>query len=126
MAAMFAARTRTNQQQLRYFAAGICGLMGIFIIFHWIRYVFNKSSMRGTAITRPFSVISRQVSKSAMYHFLPLTMIRNVRNLLVRKVPLFPSSGHALLFLAYLGINFAITFTNIEIVYSSIANRCGW
>lgn len=69
MAAMFAARTKVNQQQLRYFAAGICGLMGIFIIFHWIRYVCNKSAVRGTAITRPFSVISRRVSQSTTLHY---------------------------------------------------------
>ncbi|KUI55365.1 Ferric/cupric reductase transmembrane component 2 [Cytospora mali] len=109
MASRFAARTRVNQQQLRYYAAGICGLVGIFIIFHWVRYVFNKPALRRTAITHPFRVISR-----------------NVRNLLVRKVPWFPSSGHALLFMAYLAINLALTFTNIEIVYANIANRCGW
>ncbi|ROV92348.1 hypothetical protein VMCG_09144 [Cytospora schulzeri] len=90
MSSKFAARTKTNQQQLRYYAAGICGLMGIFIIFHWIRYVFNKSTSRRTT------------------------------------VPYFPSSGHALLVAAYLGINLALTFTNIEIVYANIANRCGW
>lgn len=109
MASRFAARTRVNQQQLQYYAAGICGLMGIFIIFHWIRYVFNKSTSRRTASTNPFRVVSR-----------------NVRNLLVRKVPCFPSSGHALLVAAYLGINLALTFTNIEIIYVNIANRCGW
>lgn len=62
MASRFAARTRVNQQQLRYYAAGICGLMGIFIIFHWVRYLFNKSTSKRTGVTHPFVVLSRQVS----------------------------------------------------------------
>lgn len=49
-----------------------------------------------------------------------------VRNLLVRKVPGFTSSGHALVVAAYVAINFSLTFTNVQITAASIANRCGW
>ncbi|KAI3393953.1 hypothetical protein diail_3432 [Diaporthe ilicicola] len=111
-AAMFAARLRVNQQQLRYLAAGICALMGLFIVFHWIRYVFNKANSKHrspSSVAYPFRLISR-----------------NARKLLVRKIPGFTSSGHALLVAAYLAINIAVTFTNVTLVYSSIANRCGW
>ncbi|KAK7723173.1 hypothetical protein SLS63_008946 [Diaporthe eres] len=38
----------------------------------------------------------------------------------------FTSSGHALLVASYLAVNIAVTFTNVTLVYSSIANRCGW
>lgn len=38
------ARIKTNQQQLRYFAAAICGLMAVFIVSHWLRAIFNKKS----------------------------------------------------------------------------------
>lgn len=60
--AMFAARLRTNQQQLRYFAAGICALMGLFIVVHWIRYLFNKADSKSRSSSRvayPFRLISR-------------------------------------------------------------------
>lgn len=60
--AMFAARLRVNQQQLRYFAAGICGLMGLFIVFHWIRFLFNRansSNRSNSGITYPFRLLSR-------------------------------------------------------------------
>lgn len=110
--AMFAARLRVNQQQLRYFAAGICALMGLFIVFHWIRYICNKASSKNksnTAATYPFRLLTR-----------------SIRNILVRKIPGFTSSGHALLFAAYLSVNLAATLTNVTLVYSSLANRCGW
>ncbi|KAJ4419243.1 hypothetical protein N0V82_005046 [Gnomoniopsis sp. IMI 355080] len=102
----FTARTLTNRQQLRYFAAGICGLMAIFIITHWLRVVFNK-----------LSTPSKNPVRSAS---------RLVRNVLVRKFPGFPSSGHALVVATYVAINFAVTFTNVNISVGGIANRCGW
>lgn len=61
--AMFAARLRVNQQQLRYFAAGICALMGLFIVFHWIRYLFNRASSKSKSSPGvayyPFRLLSR-------------------------------------------------------------------
>lgn len=60
--AMFAARLRVNQQQLRYFAAGICALMGLFIVLHWIRYLFNKATSKSrsnSGIAYPFRLLSR-------------------------------------------------------------------
>ncbi|KAJ4395932.1 hypothetical protein N0V93_000148 [Gnomoniopsis smithogilvyi] len=102
----FTARTLTNRQQLRYYAAGICGLMAVFIITHWLRVVFNK-----------LSPSSKNPVRSAS---------RLVRNLLVRKFPGFPSSGHALVVAAYVATNLAVTFTNVDISVGGIANRCGW
>lgn len=49
-----------------------------------------------------------------------------MRNLLVRKVPGFTSSGHVLVVASYVAINLALTFTNVQITSASIANRCGW
>jgi len=52
---------------------------------------------------------------------------RMVRHVLTHRVPGFTSIGHALLVLVYLGINIALTVTNIN--WSSlmgIANRLGW
>ncbi|KAF3760842.1 hypothetical protein M406DRAFT_343011 [Cryphonectria parasitica EP155] len=81
-------RTQKNQQQLRRYAAGICGLMTIFIVTHWLRLI--------------------------------------LRNLLVRKVPGFTSSGHVLVVVAYVAINLSLTLTNVTMSISGIANRCGW
>jgi hypothetical protein len=52
---------------------------------------------------------------------------RMVRHVLTHRVPGFTSIGHALLVMVYLGINIALTVTNIK--WSSlmgIANRLGW
>lgn len=38
----FTARTHVNQQQMRYYAAAMCGLVGIVIVSHWARVVSNK------------------------------------------------------------------------------------
>ncbi|CAN8106228.1 unnamed protein product [Discula destructiva] len=105
-ASYFAARTRVNQQQMRYFAAGVCGLIAVFILAHWLRVLFNKLS---TSPKNPLRTVSRFV-----------------RNLLVRSFPGLPSTGHALVVAAYLAMNLALTFTNVTIKASSIANRCGW
>lgn len=86
---MFAARTKVNQQQLRYFAAGICGLMGVFIIFHWTRYVFNKPAFRGSNITYPVRVISRQVSRDGYQYRSLLTMRKECEKATGSKGPLF-------------------------------------
>lgn len=65
-AAMFAKRTAINQEYQRYFAAGICSLIGVFIFFHWTRHFSNKgrSASPGSGssfLVRPFKSISRFV-----------------------------------------------------------------
>lgn len=61
MVAMFAARQKVTEQQMRYFAAGICGLMGIFVILHWTRYLFGKVARRSSSsvAVAPFAAVSR-------------------------------------------------------------------
>lgn len=53
----FTARTYTNQQQLRYFAAAICGIVAIFVVSHWARVVSNKLSPSSKA--NPIRSMSR-------------------------------------------------------------------
>lgn len=119
------ARTRINQQQMRYFAAGICGLMAVFILSHWLRWLFSN----GKSSKHPIRLLSRFVGIPELFLLDLLTICytcRIVRNVLVRKVSGFTSSGHALVVTCYVAINLAITFTNVQISPSSIANRCGW
>lgn len=50
-----------------------------------------------------------------------------VRHVLTHRVPGFTSNGHALLVTAYVGINIALTVTNIKWTsLMGIANRLGW
>lgn len=57
----FALRTKVNRQQLRFFAAGICSLVAVFILAHWLRVVFNKLS---PSSTNPIRTVSRYVEES--------------------------------------------------------------
>lgn len=60
--AMFAQRQRVVEQQMRYFAAGICGLIAIFVILHWTRALYSKlarNSSSPTPFAAPFSAVTR-------------------------------------------------------------------
>jgi hypothetical protein len=50
-----------------------------------------------------------------------------VRHVLTHRVPGFASTGHALLFMVYLGINIALAVTNIDwSTLFGIGKRLGW
>lgn len=51
-----------------------------------------------------------------------------MRNLLVRKIPGFKSAGHALVVTAYVAINLAVAFTNVDmsVAIPNVAARFGW
>ncbi|KAK0616286.1 ferric reductase NAD binding domain-containing protein [Immersiella caudata] len=104
----FTARKLANEEQIRIYAASLCGLIAVFVLFHWTRWLCARveRSMKSngkSALGLPFVRASRLV-----------------RNILVRKVPGFNSAGHALLVSTYVAINLAITFTNLD--KSSITN----
>ncbi|PSR98996.1 ferric reductase NAD binding domain-domain-containing protein [Coniella lustricola] len=99
-------RTQQNQQQLRYFAAAICGLIAVFILSHWLHLLLNHRSPQSN---NPVRAITRKV-----------------RKILIRKVTGLTSSGHALVVASYVAINLSLTFTNVTISISGVANRCGW
>ncbi|KAK3682147.1 ferric reductase NAD binding domain-containing protein [Podospora appendiculata] len=113
MLAFFAARLAATEKSVKYWAAGICGLIGIFIVFHWTRWLCVKlarSWKPAAMLERPFVLIGRYG-----------------RNILIRKVPGFSSAGHALLVSAYVAINVACTFTNLDTSsQSNYAARFGW
>lgn len=44
----------------------------------------------------------------------------------MRKVPGFKSAGHAILVAAYVAVNLAIVFTNIDNSMGNLGNRFGW
>jgi len=112
MFAYFAQRQIQIEQIVKYYAAGICGLIAVFVLFHWARWFcvkVERSKRPAGALGRPF-----------------VASTRLVRNLLVRKVPGFKSAGHAMVIMAYVAINAAVTFTNVDTSLGSLAYRFGW
>jgi hypothetical protein len=60
--AMFAQRQIIVEQQMRYFAAGICGLIAIFVILHWTRALYSKIARTSSSpipFAAPFSAVTR-------------------------------------------------------------------
>lgn len=62
--ASFTIRHHQNEKAVEYFAAGVCGILAIFILAHILRYVYRretrsggKSLLRTTAY--PFVCVSR-------------------------------------------------------------------
>ncbi|KAK4154164.1 ferric reductase NAD binding domain-containing protein [Chaetomidium leptoderma] len=113
MAVFFAQRQVVIERMMKYFAAGICGLVAVFVVFHWARWAcvkVERSKKPAGVLGRPFVASSRLV-----------------RNLLVRKVPGFKSAGHAIVVTAYVVINLAVLFTNVDTTsMGSLGHRFGW
>lgn len=62
MAAFFARRQAMTERVLKYYAAGLCGLIAIFIIFRWTRLLcaeLGRSKKPAGVLFRPFVVGSR-------------------------------------------------------------------
>ncbi|KAK4240213.1 hypothetical protein C8A03DRAFT_42254 [Achaetomium macrosporum] len=112
-AAFFAQRQIVTERMMRYYAAGICGLVAVFIIFHWTRWL----CVRVERPKRPAGLLGRPFVASS----------RLVRNVLVRRVPGFRSTGHAIIVTAYVAINASVIFTNVDTTsLGNLASRLGW
>ena len=133
MQAFFAARQRKNEHMMKIYAASLCGLIALFVVFHWTRWLCVRAerSWRPLAtLRRPFVATERYVP----YYNCPVYTVRTdgfytrfVRNLLVRKVPGFKSAGHALLVTTYVVANVAVGFTNVDASSkATLASRFGW
>ncbi|KAK4126680.1 hypothetical protein N657DRAFT_566591 [Parathielavia appendiculata] len=113
MAAYFAQRQAVTERMMEYYAAGICGLMALFVVLHWTRWLWAKaegSNRTAGVLELPFVACSRLL-----------------RNLLIRKITGFKSAGHAIVVTTYVAINAAITFTNVDTKsLGSLAHRFGW
>ncbi|KAK4142059.1 ferric reductase NAD binding domain-containing protein [Dichotomopilus funicola] len=113
MMAYFIQRQIQIERIMSYWAAGICSLIAIFVLFHWARWICVKVERS----RRPAGVIGRP--------FVATT--RFIRNLLVRRVPGFKSAGHALLVAAYTAVNLAIAFSEVDTTsLGSVGHRFGW
>lgn len=97
-------------QYTKYWTAGICGLIGVCVVVHWMSVIMRHTSLQ-------FSMAS--VHK-------PLT--RFSRGFRLMRVTFLP--GRFFLAIAYIAINLVIMFTNIDWKAANAqqvyAMRCGW
>ncbi|KAL2264437.1 hypothetical protein VTK26DRAFT_2 [Humicola hyalothermophila] len=112
MLAFFAQRQKVTERVMKYYAAGLCGLIAVFVLFHWAHWL----CVRAERSKRPPRVLGLPLIASS----------RLVRNLLLRKLPGFKSAGHALVVAVYVAINFAVIFTNVDPSVANFAHRFGW
>ncbi|UPK94885.1 hypothetical protein LCI18_005820 [Fusarium solani-melongenae] len=101
--AIFAARAERDYDAMRLYAGVLAGLMGLFIVFHFL-----------SLLRRP----------------LKLGPSASLRRLVSAKAPGVPSLGHGTLLLAYLGLNvgfiFVYTDTSFLPLRNVVAARTGW
>ncbi|KAF4832481.1 Ferric/cupric reductase transmembrane component 2 [Colletotrichum tropicale] len=109
------ARQLLNEWNLKVYAAVICAVIAVFILYHWIRSINRKLTSSPKAWQR-LPGVSIVVKTS-----------RQIRSLLIRKVPGFPSGGHALLAIAFVGVNIVMCFHHVDRAKTSnFAARFGW
>ncbi|KAI1428595.1 ferric reductase NAD binding domain-containing protein [Xylaria sp. FL1777] len=103
-----AARLEANVEILSYYAISLTVLIAIFIVGHWTRRLAWNASR--STILYPIVAISRILRKG-----------------LLRRLSGFTSIGHAVLVLAFVGLNALFSFYRVD--YSKISNiaaRFGW
>lgn len=123
--------TMRNEQVSWYFAVAMFGLIAVFTISHWSRYLYSRyssKSLRRSYIMRLQVAITRCEARLSSSELLfTKHLFRSVRHLLIRQISRGTSFGHIFLIIAYLGFN--ITFTVINMSWTSlttIGKRCGW
>ncbi|GKT90532.1 ferric reductase like transmembrane component [Colletotrichum tofieldiae] len=108
---LFAQRSHMNHEAMTYYATALAALAGVFIAFHLIRLLSQKTGIAAklSFIAKPFVFASR-VS--------------------VRKVPFLPSTGHAAIAIIYVVANIVLTLTYIDtsvLPYLTVVGaRAGW
>ncbi|TVY20703.1 Ferric/cupric reductase transmembrane component 2 [Lachnellula arida] len=107
-------RQRNNENSAKFFAAAMVGIMVLFILFHWTRIAYKT--------------YERRSSGKATFLKFPVRVTRVARSVLIRKLPLFPSTGHALVFLGYFVATITVTFTKMDwdTPLNFLGKRLGW
>ncbi|TVY92228.1 Ferric/cupric reductase transmembrane component, partial [Lachnellula willkommii] len=110
--AVRAVQQRNNEKTAKYYAAAMAGLIIVFTLFHWSRFLYSRYATKGL---RKSKFIKAQVSLARLF-----------RHFLNRGLPGFTSLGHALLVAIYLAINIILTVTNNDFSIISVGKRLGW
>ncbi|KAK7432090.1 hypothetical protein QQZ08_001380 [Neonectria magnoliae] len=109
-------RQLVNEWLLKLYACALCGLILLFLVLHWARFL----------------AIKYRWSTSSSLRRLPgfmivLTVCRASRRCAARQVPVYPSLGHAVLIAVYLVMNVALSFVYVDLSkLSNLASRLGW
>lgn len=61
------ARQRNNENTAKFFAAGMCGMIFLFILFHWTRFLFKRYGRQKTRISRLLD-IPRRIARYLKSH----------------------------------------------------------
>ncbi|KAI1753038.1 ferric reductase NAD binding domain-containing protein [Xylaria castorea] len=116
--ANISAKQLANERTLRILATVLSSFIGLVILCYWIRvlYIRARGSRSYSQLTSSFVLVSRFIRWS-----------RYIRRFLINRRAGFPSTGHALVVLAYIAVNVILIFTNLD--YSKLnfyAARAGW
>ncbi|KAF4781854.1 hypothetical protein HER10_EVM0004186 [Colletotrichum scovillei] len=105
------ARQLLNEWNVKVYAGVVAGVIAALIIYHWAQWIKRRTSRS------PRTGSSSPLAKAS----------RKIRSLLVRKAPGFPTGGHALLTIAFVGINIVMSFHHVDKAkMSNFAARFGW
>nr|POF01262.1 hypothetical protein CFP56_21210 [Quercus suber] len=107
------AAEQTNLKAAKYWGVGIAGLIGIFIIEHWIGRLLRRNVSKANSSGKAISTVSAPFNR-----FLLGTTVGRILVL----------PGRIWLALAYLAINIACAFTNVNWAMAELffAKRMGW
>jgi hypothetical protein len=120
---------KANQLMAAYFAAAMLGLVALFTCADMVSVVLqnHKATSHGTLMKQVVLLIRCHSLFSCSSISWTKSRDRNVRSVLLRKVPGFTSLGHALVFSVYLGINIILIFQGLNFsVPSHAGKRLGW
>ncbi|KAJ2901756.1 hypothetical protein MKZ38_001428 [Zalerion maritima] len=115
-AKMFEERQQANQEAMKYFAAGVCGIIAIVALLHWTRRLFVGFERAHNAKKPPVWA-------------LPIVVVaRKLRQFSLRRMPPFESAARFILIITYVGLNAVLLVTHIDTSsYATVAgNRAGW
>ncbi|KAI0473118.1 ferric reductase NAD binding domain-containing protein [Xylariaceae sp. FL0804] len=103
-------RQQVSTHILTEYAAALSGIIGVFVLAHWLRYTAVRLGWIRSPVLHPVTATSRVV-----------------RRVLVGTLPGFTSVGHALLVTVYVALNGTFSFYRVDFGTSSnVAARFGW
>ncbi|KAL2065517.1 hypothetical protein VTL71DRAFT_3187 [Oculimacula yallundae] len=102
-----------SQESAEHYAIAIAGIIAIFTLFHWSRFLYSRYS-------------SKSVKQSGFMKA-QVAVTRAVRSVLTHRVPGFTSIGHSVLVTLFILLNILFLFINME--FNSVipfAKRLAW
>ncbi|KAI1327213.1 ferric reductase NAD binding domain-containing protein [Xylariaceae sp. FL0255] len=106
------AREKLNAQILTYYAISLSGIIGLFILGHWMRYLTARLPWTKTRFVILYPIVG---------------LTRSTRRTCLRRLLGFTSIGHAVVVAVFVALNAFFSFYKIDRSnYSEVAARFGW